>query len=72
MKKLMAICAATLMLAGIATSCSKNCECTSTYEGVSYTEEINIENTEYKSCAALAQDAQEESEGTVKVTCRSK
>jgi hypothetical protein len=42
MKKLMAICAATFMLACVATSCSKMCQCTVSYEllGTTYSETI--------------------------------
>lgn len=42
MKKLLAICAATLMLAGIATSCSKTCECTTTTGGIGVKSEVTI------------------------------
>ena len=54
MKKLMAICAATLMLAGVAASCSKVCECTASYGGYSYTDDVDLTNSGYKNCAAYA------------------
>ncbi len=52
MKKLFAICAATLMLAGIASSCSKVCECTVAYGGISTTSEVDLSGSGYKSCKA--------------------
>ena len=59
MKKLMAICAATLMLAAVATSCSKVCKCTitGTVGGATFSQEINdidLSGTAYKSCSAYA------------------
>ena len=44
MKKLMAIVGATLMLAGVATSCSKTCECVTTVGGISTTSEVTIKS----------------------------
>ena len=61
MKKLMAICAATLMLAGVATSCSKVCQCTvsGTVEGITYSQtisDIDLKGTSYKNCNAYGKD----------------
>lgn len=45
MKKILAIFAATLMLAGVATSCNKKCECkTYTLGVVANTSEVEVEN----------------------------
>ena len=57
MKKLMAIFGATLLLASVATSCSKVCKCTitGTVGGTSFSQEINdidLSGTAYKSCSA--------------------
>ena len=57
MKKLMAIFGATLLLAGVATSCSKVCECTLTDEvsGASVPlEEVNLKGTGFKNCNTYA------------------
>lgn len=57
MKKLMAICAATLMLAAVASSCSKICTCTVEY-GIgdstfsSTINDIDLKGTSYKNCKA--------------------
>lgn len=68
MKKLMAICAATLMLAGIASSCSKVCECTTTSGGISTTSEVTIKNG---SCSDM--DSEVTNMGiTVKTECKKK
>ena len=74
MKKLMAICAATLMLAGIATSCSKVCECTVSYEGYSATTEVDLTNSGYKNCNAYAQALENAASGVAgyEVTCKRK
>lgn len=50
MKKIMAICAATLLLAGVATSCNKKCECKSYALGV-VTKTYDIELESGKKCA---------------------
>lgn len=50
MKKVLAIFAATMMLAGVATSCSKLCECTTTVGNSSVQTEVNLEDTEYSRC----------------------
>ena len=54
MKKLMAIFGAAMLLAGVATSCSKVCECTVSVMGVSTTTEVNLQNSGYKNCNAYA------------------
>ena len=73
MKKLMAICAATLMLAAVATSCSKDCECTVSYEGYSATTEIDLTNSGYKNCNAYAEAVQNASGvAGYEVTCKRK
>ena len=73
MKKLMAICAATLMLAAVATSCSKVCECTVSYEGYSATTEVDLTNSGYKNCNAYAEAVQNASGvAGYEVTCKRK
>lgn len=72
MKKLMAICAATLMLAGVATSCSKVCECTVSYEGYSETGEIDLSETNYKNCNSYAQAVENLYGGLYQVSCKRK
>ena len=75
MKKLMAIIGATLLLAGVATSCSKTCECTATYDGVSYTETVDLSSTNYKNCSAYAKAIRDLSGGDLDgatFTCKSK
>ena len=68
MKKLMAICAATLMLAGIATSCSKTCACTTTTAGISAESEVTIKSG---SCADM--NSETTAYGvTTKVECKQK
>ena len=54
MKKIMAIFAATLMLAGVATSCNKKCEC-KTYLGgvVTGTTEIELDKDSYNKCSDM-------------------
>lgn len=58
MKKLFAVLAATMMLTGVATSCSKLCECTTTTTTSSGTvgsvqTEVNLEDTEYTRCSQM-------------------
>ncbi len=50
MKKVLAIFAATMMLAGVASSCSKLCECTRTVGSTSVQYEVNLEDTDYSRC----------------------
>lgn len=50
MKKVLAIFAATMMLAGVASSCSKLCECTQTIGSSSVQYEVNLEDTDYSRC----------------------
>ena len=55
MKKLMAIFGAALLLAGVATSCSKICTCTvtGTVDGESFSEtveDINLNGSSFKNC----------------------
>lgn len=74
MKKLMAIIGATFMLACVATSCSKVCECTVTAMGVSTTTEVNLENSGYKNCNAYADALKSAAGGVVDydVVCKRK
>lgn len=68
MKKLMAIIGATLMLAGVATSCSKTCECVTTTDGISTTSEVTI-----KSGKCSDMNAEVTNMGiTVKTECKKK
>lgn len=54
MKKIMAICAATLMLAGVATSCNKKCECKTYLAGVvTGTTELELDKDSYKKCSDM-------------------
>ncbi|MCR4872489.1 MAG: hypothetical protein K5885_02975 [Bacteroidales bacterium] len=55
MKKIMAICAATLLLAGVATSCNKKCECKTYLAGVVVGDptEVELDKDSYKSCADM-------------------
>ena len=57
MKKVMAIFAAAMMLAGAATSCSKLCECTTTTSSsagtASIQTEVNLEDTQYTKCSQM-------------------
>lgn len=60
MKKLMAIFGATLLLASVATSCSKVCQCTVSYDvlGTTISETINdidLKGTTYKNCNAYGE-----------------
>ena len=69
MKKLMVIIGATLMLAGVATSCRKTCECVTTTEGISpRTSEVTI-----KSGKCSDMNAEVTNMGiTVKTECKKK
>lgn len=72
MKKLMAIFGATLMLACVATSCSKVCECTFDYGGAyTTTSEVNLKGTGYN-CKTYAEYLDNASLGTYKVECKKK
>ena len=54
MKKIMVICAATLMLAGLATSCNKKCECKTYIMGVaSNPTELELDKDSYKKCSDM-------------------
>ena len=54
MKKIMVICAATLMLAGLATSCNKKCECKTYLAGVvTSTTELELDKDSYKKCSDM-------------------
>lgn len=73
MKKLMAIFGAALLLAGVATSCSKVCECTVSYMGYSATTEVNLEGSGYKNCNSYAQAVENAAvDDDYKVTCKRK
>ena len=55
MKKVFAIVAVVALVAGF-TSCSKECNCKTTYEGLTVEETINLEDAEYsayKNCKDL-------------------
>lgn len=54
MKKVMAIFGAALLFAGVATSCSKVCECTTSVTGLAdVVTEVNIEDTGVKKCSDM-------------------
>ncbi|MDD6186383.1 MAG: hypothetical protein PUB29_12290 [Bacteroidales bacterium] len=54
MKKVIAIFGAALLFAGVATSCSKVCECTTSITGMPDTvTEVNLENTNVKKCSDM-------------------
>ena len=54
MKKIMVICAATLMLAGLATSCNKKCECKTYIMCVaSNPTELELDKDSYKKCSDM-------------------
>jgi len=54
MKKVMAIFGAALLLAGVATSCNKKCECKLYVGGVvTTTSEQELDKDSYKSCSEL-------------------
>ena len=69
MKKIMVICAATLMLAGLATSCNKKCECKAYALGV-VTKTYDIELESGKKCADYTVLATEDPKTGVE--CKSK
>jgi hypothetical protein len=55
MKKVMAIFGAALLLAGVATSCNKKCECKSYAAGVLVGEpyEVELDKDSYKKCSDM-------------------
>lgn len=55
MKKVMAIFGAALLLAGVATSCNKKCECKTYLAGVVVGDptEMELDKDSYKSCADM-------------------
>ena len=70
----MAIFGATLLLAGVATSCSKICDCTVTGDGgYSYTiNDVNLKGSSFKNCNAYADYLNDQYNyiGGVKVDCK--
>ena len=54
MKKVMAIFGAALLLAGVATSCNKKCECKTYLAGVvTSTTELELDKDSYKKCSDM-------------------
>ena len=54
MKKVMAIFGAALLLAGVATSCNKKCECKTYLNGVVMsTTELELDKNSYKKCSEM-------------------
>lgn len=54
MKKVMAIFGAALLLAGVATSCNKKCECKTYLNGVVMsTTELELDKDSYKKCSEM-------------------
>jgi len=72
MKKVMAIFGAALLLAGVSTSCSKLCECTTTVGDTSIQTEVNLEDhPEYSKCSQMNNE-QTVMGITTKVECKRK